>query len=442
MCKRARVFQLCSACFLRLAILIPFLLVSFVGESLAQQQQPPVGKWTFSEGNGVTAADSSGNHHTAALKNGVSWVDTPIGGGIAADAAARQYVSIPAIDLTGSKAVTVALWVNRQYSPSGEAVLIDTTTASLQPTTGFTVYADSAICGGLQASLRGNGGYTSNCYSQPTSGVWHHLAVVFDRSKTGGDQVALYIDGVLRIPNWNLQSVANTSNFGKNPISLLAQDGIANFTSAEVTDLRIYNAALDANEISNIYEEDATQLSPSFDVSVYPYAVSAPQGGQATTTVTTTVTGGYNGDLMLSTTGVPDGTTVSFSSDPIPPPGAGTATMTINVGAGTAQGFYKMSVMGSGGGMQSVATVALTVIEVPKVALSWDASLSQVIGYNVYRSLTTGGPYTKVNTDLVPGTTYLDVAVQHGVTYYYVATAVDDQQQESVYSNEASASVP
>ena len=31
----------------------------------------------------------------------------------------RQYVSIPAIDLSGTKAVTVALWANRTYSTGG-----------------------------------------------------------------------------------------------------------------------------------------------------------------------------------------------------------------------------------------------------------------------------------------------------------------------------------
>jgi len=77
------------------------------------------------------------------------------------------------------------------------------------------------------------------------------------------------------------------------------------------------------------------------------------------------------------------------------------------------------------------------------VTLNWTASTSSnVTGYNLYRGLTSGGPYTKVNTSLIVGTTYTDVTVQAGQTYYYVSTAVDSNNNESVYSNQAPAVIP
>jgi uncharacterized protein YjbI with pentapeptide repeats len=76
------------------------------------------------------------------------------------------------------------------------------------------------------------------------------------------------------------------------------------------------------------------------------------------------------------------------------------------------------------------------------VDLSWTASVSQVIGYNVYRAGNSGGPYTKINSTLDPNTTYTDQNVQSGSTYYYVTTAVDAQNNESVYSNQAVATIP
>ena len=68
------------------------------------QAQSPVGYWTFNDrdGAGTEAADSSDNGHTASLVNGVSWVAGQAGGAVAADAASRQYVSIPAIDLSST----------------------------------------------------------------------------------------------------------------------------------------------------------------------------------------------------------------------------------------------------------------------------------------------------------------------------------------------------
>lgn len=76
------------------------------------------------------------------------------------------------------------------------------------------------------------------------------------------------------------------------------------------------------------------------------------------------------------------------------------------------------------------------------VRLTWKASISQVAGYNVYRSMTPGGDYVRINTSLVQELTYTDNAVDSGVTYYYVTRAVDARGRESVNSNEASAAIP
>jgi fibronectin type 3 domain-containing protein len=76
------------------------------------------------------------------------------------------------------------------------------------------------------------------------------------------------------------------------------------------------------------------------------------------------------------------------------------------------------------------------------VSLTWDPSTSQVNGYNVYRSSTTGGPYAKVNAGLNAGTSYTDGTVASAHTYFYVTTAVNSSGQESSYSNQVQVSVP
>ena len=76
------------------------------------------------------------------------------------------------------------------------------------------------------------------------------------------------------------------------------------------------------------------------------------------------------------------------------------------------------------------------------VNLSWDASLSQVAGYNVYRSTTSGGPYSRINSGLDPSTTYADSAIAGGQSYYYVTTAVNSAGDESGFSNEVQVVIP
>jgi hypothetical protein len=76
------------------------------------------------------------------------------------------------------------------------------------------------------------------------------------------------------------------------------------------------------------------------------------------------------------------------------------------------------------------------------VSLSWAASTSTVVGYNVYRAGQSGGPYTMLNSALLSGMTYTDSTVQAGQNYYYVATAVNSADVESQHSNQVQAAVP
>lgn len=75
------------------------------------------------------------------------------------------------------------------------------------------------------------------------------------------------------------------------------------------------------------------------------------------------------------------------------------------------------------------------------VTLDWVASPTQGVGYRIYRSSTPGGPYTLYAFG-IRGVQYTDTNVRSGETWYYIARAVDAQGNESVNSNEASATVP
>jgi len=77
------------------------------------------------------------------------------------------------------------------------------------------------------------------------------------------------------------------------------------------------------------------------------------------------------------------------------------------------------------------------------VALTWNPSTStNVVGYNVYRGTTSGGPYTKLNSAPDPGTSDTDTTVQSGQTYYYVVSAIDSNANESLFSNQVQAVIP
>ena len=76
------------------------------------------------------------------------------------------------------------------------------------------------------------------------------------------------------------------------------------------------------------------------------------------------------------------------------------------------------------------------------VLLTWHASTSNVVGYNMYRSTTDGGPYVRINATLVTPLNYTDSSVASSTIFYYVTTAVDPTGVESEYSNQGTAKIP
>ena len=167
---------------------------------------------------------------------------------------------------------------------------------------------------GIQAALRGNEGTTANCYAQPSSGIWHHLAVVFDKSQTGGNEVAFYVDGVSQTPSWSLAASTNTNNFGNDPIYLFSRGGASQFSSGTINDLRIYNRALTAAQIQQLYNGWGLALSSGL-INYVQGNYATPQTPQTTVNVTFTAAQAA-GDLNVVVVGWNDSTaTVSSVSD-------------------------------------------------------------------------------------------------------------------------------
>jgi fibronectin type 3 domain-containing protein len=115
--------------------------------------------------------------------------------------------------------------------------------------------------------------------------------------------------------------------------------------------------------------------------------------------------------------------------------------------APTTAGAVSGSVSIASNATNSPSTITLSgtgVVGTPhSVSLSWSESSSVVSGYNVYRGTTSNGPYpTKLNSSLVTAVGYSDSTVVDGTTYYYVVTAVDSSEVESVDSNQATAVIP
>jgi kumamolisin len=121
-----------------------------------------------------------------------------------------------------------------------------------------------------------------------------------------------------------------------------------------------------------------TSQTPAFTLAASPTSVSVVVGNSGSSTITTTVSGGFDSAVALSATGQPTGVTVSFSPTSIAAPGSGTSGVTLAVASTTATGTYPITVTGTGGGITHTATITLTVTSAPVPAFTLAASPTSV----------------------------------------------------------------
>ena len=175
---------------------------------------------------------------------------------------------------------------------------------------------------------------------------------------------------------------------------------VLDFGSVTVGTSKNLTATLTATS-SNVTISSATSTSPEFRLS----GLSFPK----------TITGGQSASFTLTFT----------------PQSSGAASGSISLISNATNAPTVETLTGSG-----------TTTPLHDVSLFWNPSPSLVMGYNVYRSTTSGGPYTRINPALDGSTSYNDSSVKGGITYYYVNTAVDASGVESKYSNQLQAVIP
>jgi len=99
--------------------------------------------------------------------------------------------------------------------------------------------------------------------------------------------------------------------------------------------------------------------NPSFTLTANPAALIVAQGSAGTTTVSSTVSGGFNSAISLSASGLPLGVTAAFNPSSIT--GAGSAVLTLTASSSATLGTATVTVTGTGGGLTETTPVALTI---------------------------------------------------------------------------------
>jgi len=114
--------------------------------------------------------------------------------------------------------------------------------------------------------------------------------------------------------------------------------------------------------------------APSFSLTANPTSVTVADGGTGKSTITASISGGFDNAISLSASGLPAGVTAAFSPASIAAPGSGSSTLTFTAGSGAAAGVYSITITGAGGGLTETTTVSLTVTSSGSPSFSLSAS--------------------------------------------------------------------
>jgi hypothetical protein len=109
-----------------------------------------------------------------------------------------------------------------------------------------------------------------------------------------------------------------------------------------------------------------------FTIAASPASQTVTAGVGTTYSVSTAGSGGFNGTVNFSVTGLPSGATASFN--PTSVVGSGSSTLSVSTTTSTAAGTYTLTVTGTSGSLSHSTTVTLVVNPAPNPDFTISAS--------------------------------------------------------------------
>jgi hypothetical protein len=197
--------------------------------------------WKFDEGSGTIANDSAGNND-GSLVGDTSWTTGQIGGALSFDGNG-DYVNCGSggsLDITST--ITVSAWVKRpDYNTAGT---IAGKTNSNSVTAGYSLHS---YIEGFEFQFYSGGWRRTTPRVPATAGQWHHIVGTYD-----GSYACLYIDGVQRASITYSGTIIPATGY---PFQMgFWRSGYPNYYKGLIDDVRVYNLALNAEEVWQLYQ--------------------------------------------------------------------------------------------------------------------------------------------------------------------------------------------
>lgn len=232
--------------FVLFVLLLSFFPIPKTAEAAALSRPPSnlglVGYWPMDDGGGAVAGDMSGNGNNGTITGG-TWTNGKRGGALSFDGSSSKVI-IPnssSLNISGS-AITVSVWF-KTSSLSGKKILLNKGSYGYHWNYGIG-FNDSNLM------FRHNNGDIISTAVSVSLNTWHNFTAVY----SGGNDY-YYFDGVLvdtkSDGGWAEQTGNKQLTIGA--AYTFGTDGYSKLFNGQLDDVRIYNRALTATEISKLY---------------------------------------------------------------------------------------------------------------------------------------------------------------------------------------------
>ena len=218
-----------------------------------------VGYWPLDDGAGTVARDASGNGNIGTLQNSPTWVTGQMGTALSFDGSSQSvFGTVTSASQKSFSALTISVWA-RATNLGANASLFGRTDGSTIYQTNGAFGLDLNIAAGSKFGFHFNNG-TDNRIAfnfTPSTNTWYHLVATFD-SSTGA--VALYVNGVQSVSTTlSAASIASITN-GMFRIAQWDTSTSQFWFPGTLDDVRIYNRALSAADVTALYNIGAAKL--------------------------------------------------------------------------------------------------------------------------------------------------------------------------------------
>ena len=221
-----------------------------------------LGWWKFDEGSGTVALDSSGHsaHGTLTVPT-PTWAPGLVGGALDFQGNGDRVTAASLADsLNGLSAITIMAWIKSDVIGTDKGFIIFEEPSGTDgrniryDNTGSTGDGDDVLKMGLTiAATGGNEEIQMESSENRQTTDWQHIALVW----ASGEQLQLYIDGVLDVPTSNDDAVTGTLVGNTNVIIGQGnKDESASSWDGLIDDVRIYDKAMTAEQIKTAMRGD------------------------------------------------------------------------------------------------------------------------------------------------------------------------------------------